>query len=193
MDAKLIAARAEIEDILQRHDVAAHVVLHNAPGNSEVFMRLTPRYSRLVPMGSERDGLEYRLLSKLADYNGDAKAQARDLAATANMVHSIAMALGQDAMAMLQLSDFVSSSTGATHGPARRAEGHGAMKAAIAIDAWKLDIFERRLGQAGYAFENAGALTTGTLVLKVSTDNLSALGEVVKAANAEAARTGAPR
>lgn len=66
-------------------------------------------------------------------------------------------------------------------------------KAAIAIDEWKLPIFERHLKQAGYAFENAGHLTAETLVLKVNTTNLAALGEVVKAANNEAARTGAPR
>lgn len=67
------------------------------------------------------------------------------------------------------------------------------MKAAIAIDAWKLPIFERHLSQGGYAFENAGLLTKGTLVLTVQTANLEALGEVVKAANTEAAMTGAPQ
>ena len=66
-------------------------------------------------------------------------------------------------------------------------------KAAVAIDAWKLSIFERHLKQAGYAFENAGHLTAGTLVLRVDTTNLVALCEVVKAANTEAAQTGAPR
>lgn len=64
------------------------------------------------------------------------------------------------------------------------------MKAGIAIDAWKLPIFERRLKQAGYSFENAGALTAGCLILTVITDNAVALGEVVKAANSEAAQTG---
>lgn len=66
-------------------------------------------------------------------------------------------------------------------------------QAGIAIDPWKLPIFERHLSQSGYAFENAGLLTEGALILKVSTDNLVALGEVVKAANTEAAQTGAPQ
>jgi hypothetical protein len=66
-------------------------------------------------------------------------------------------------------------------------------KAAIAIDEWKLPIFERRLQHAGYSWTNAGHLTTGTLVLTVETTNLEALGVVVKAANDEAARTGAPK
>jgi hypothetical protein len=67
------------------------------------------------------------------------------------------------------------------------------MKAAIAIDDWKLPIFERHLTQAGYVFTNAGPLTTGTLVLSVETVNGEALAGVVAAANTEAARTGAPR
>lgn len=67
------------------------------------------------------------------------------------------------------------------------------MKAGIAIDDWKLPIFERHLRQAGYPFKNAGPLTNGTLLLQVETTNPVALGEVVKAANTEAAMTGAPR
>ena len=65
-------------------------------------------------------------------------------------------------------------------------------KAGIAIDEWKLPIFERRLKQAGYSFENSGLLTTGTLLLRVDTTNLEALNEVLKTANTEAAQTGAP-
>ncbi|HMN55636.1 MAG TPA: hypothetical protein PKE15_00180 [Ottowia sp.] len=63
----------------------------------------------------------------------------------------------------------------------------------IAIDDWKLPIFERHLGQSGYSFKSAGLFTAGTLILRVDTENLAALAEVVKAANTEAARTGAPR
>lgn len=62
-------------------------------------------------------------------------------------------------------------------------------KAAIAIDTWKLSIFERHLKQSGYRFENAGTLTKDTLMLKVETTNLEALREVVEAANNEAAMT----
>jgi hypothetical protein len=62
------------------------------------------------------------------------------------------------------------------------------MRAAIAIDDWKLPIFERRLSQAGYAYEKGDGLTAGTLNLYVTTDNLIALETVVRAANTEAAR-----
>jgi hypothetical protein len=90
MDAKLIQARAEIEAILTKHDIAGHVILHNAPGESEIFLRLTPSYSKLreIPAGSH--GVTFRLVSDTADYGGDTVAQARDLAATANMVRSFA-------------------------------------------------------------------------------------------------------
>lgn len=65
-------------------------------------------------------------------------------------------------------------------------------KAGIAIDAWKLSIFQRHLQQAGYTFENKGALPSGALLLRVDTTNLEALATVVKAADTEAAKTGAP-
>ena len=64
------------------------------------------------------------------------------------------------------------------------------MKVAICIDDWKLPIFERHLKQSGYSFKNAGEITPGALVLTVETNNASALAEIVKAANTEAARTG---
>lgn len=63
-------------------------------------------------------------------------------------------------------------------------------KAVIAIDSWKLSIFDRHLTQAGYAYGRGLGLTEGTLFLSIETENLQALEVVVRAANAEAARTG---
>lgn len=65
-------------------------------------------------------------------------------------------------------------------------------KAAVALDTWKLPIFERHLRTAGYTWEHAGALTDDSLVLTVKTTNLQALAQVVLKANQEAARTGKP-
>lgn len=68
-------------------------------------------------------------------------------------------------------------------------------KAGVAIDEWKLPIFERHLKQSGYAFENVGRLASTvvndcqTILLRIDTTNLVALGEVLKAANTEAAKT----
>jgi hypothetical protein len=63
----------------------------------------------------------------------------------------------------------------------------------IAIDKWKLPIFERRLKQGNYRYENAGKLTHNTILLRVITDNVTALQCVVEESNKEAAQTGAPQ
>lgn len=63
------------------------------------------------------------------------------------------------------------------------------MKAGILIDKWKLPIFSRRLKEAGFAYEEVGSLTNDSLTLTVVTDRTQALGQVVLAANKEAAQT----
>lgn len=116
MDVKLIQAHAEIAALLRKHDIAAHVVLHNAPGESEVFMRLTPSYSRLVEQAVSHEGVVYRLRSKLVeDYGGDREAQVRDMAATANMVCSLATHLGEAALSMRSLAQHIDQLVGAKH------------------------------------------------------------------------------
>lgn len=62
------------------------------------------------------------------------------------------------------------------------------MRAAIAINDWKLPIFERRLSEAGFAYEKGDGLMVGTLHLYVETGDLNALHAVVRCANEEAAR-----
>jgi len=67
------------------------------------------------------------------------------------------------------------------------------MKAGIAIDDWKLPIFERHLTQAGHSYEKGPGVTKDTLLLTVVADDMKALEKVVRAANEEAAllkRTG---
>ena len=69
-------------------------------------------------------------------------------------------------------------------------------KAGIVIDNWKLPIFERHLTQAGYAYKWTPGLTEDTGVLSVEMERPSqaaTLHPIVKAANDEAARTGAPK
>jgi hypothetical protein len=61
------------------------------------------------------------------------------------------------------------------------------MRVGIAIDEWKLSIFERKLQQAGFAYEKGGGLMPDTLMLYVDTDNLHTLESVVRFANMEAA------
>lgn len=65
-------------------------------------------------------------------------------------------------------------------------------KAGIVIDPWKRPIFERHLTQAGYTFETPRELHKDALLIRIDTQNVEALGEVLKAAAREAARTGKP-
>jgi hypothetical protein len=60
------------------------------------------------------------------------------------------------------------------------------MRIAIVIDNWKLSIFKHRLRGAGYVYEASTGLTPDTRNLYVETDDVEALGVVVKAANEEA-------
>ena len=62
------------------------------------------------------------------------------------------------------------------------------MKVAIAVDNWKLPIFRKQLTDAGYVYTDGGALTHDTTLLTVETDDITALGKVLVACQAEAAR-----
>lgn len=62
--------------------------------------------------------------------------------------------------------------------------------AGVFIDAWKLTIFERTLRESGYTWTQHPGLAPKTLLLKVATDNMQALAQVILRANQEAARTG---
>jgi hypothetical protein len=65
------------------------------------------------------------------------------------------------------------------------------MKAAIAIDKWKLPIFSRNLVAAGFNYSEAGAITDDALILHVELEQPQAqkLAQVVLASNTEAARS----
>lgn len=63
------------------------------------------------------------------------------------------------------------------------------MKIAIALDVWKLSIFERHLTQAGYVWTQSVGVTEDTPLLIIETESPEALHGVVRAANTEAART----
>lgn len=59
----------------------------------------------------------------------------------------------------------------------------------IAIDQWKLPVFERRLTAAHFAYEICPGVTADTLLLRVTTDDLSfsRLKTAVAEANVECA------
>lgn len=66
--------------------------------------------------------------------------------------------------------------------------------AGIAIDAWKLPVFSKRLTNAGFTYEQKPGLDPGTYILKVPAAlvDLQQLAQVCLAANTEAARTRKP-
>lgn len=54
------------------------------------------------------------------------------------------------------------------------------MKAGIAVDDWKLPVFRKLLTAAGYKYKDGGALTAGTTLLTVETNDMLALKKVLE-------------
>lgn len=69
------------------------------------------------------------------------------------------------------------------------------MKAAVALDDWKLPVFRRRLEAGGFKYSDAGEAMPGVTMLTVvfRPDEQAKLTAVITAANAECARKGKPR
>lgn len=69
-------------------------------------------------------------------------------------------------------------------------------KVGVVIDNWKLPIFERHLKQACHTYKWTPGLTpdTGFITVEIERHTEAAsLHQIVKAANTEAAQTGAPK
>lgn len=112
---KLLAARAEIEAVLKKHDIAGYVVLH-MPGFFENFGHYTPSYSVLKPE-FDADGFmhQVRIRSNISDYNGDAAKQREHLEATAGFLDGVGILLGRDALSFMELAKTVNSLLHVTH------------------------------------------------------------------------------
>lgn len=61
------------------------------------------------------------------------------------------------------------------------------MKAGIVLDNWKLPVFRRMLNEAGFSYEDGGAVTHDTTGLIVQTDDIVKLTTVVKKCRDECA------
>lgn len=110
---RLKIARAEIEAVLKKHDLAGVAVLHT-PGMTEFFYDIQPSYS--VAWVDEASNM-VRLKSKLADYGGDAQAQINDQAATAQMLHAFGMDCGKAGLMFLEVAKVVDRKLRAEHTP----------------------------------------------------------------------------
>ena len=64
------------------------------------------------------------------------------------------------------------------------------MKAGIAVDNWKLPVFRKRLTEAGYKYEDAGAFTADTTVLTVETNDMLKLKALLEKCQAECRKQG---
>lgn len=109
--AKLKQAKAEIEAVLSRYDLAGVVTLHT-PGMTEFFYSIRPTYSCAWIEG---DAL--RLKSKRADYESDA-AFMHDRLATASMSHGLAEDLANAAAMFGGMARVIDSAFGAEHAEA---------------------------------------------------------------------------
>jgi hypothetical protein len=116
-DPNLLAARAEIEAILRKRNIAGFCSLHS-PGMGEIFSILDPSWSKLIPVMQDGNLVGVRLRSKAADYGGDKERQARDLSATVGMVRGMAEALSLNGIDLLRVAEMFDAHTGAEHAPA---------------------------------------------------------------------------
>lgn len=108
---RLKIARAEIEGILKKHDLGGVVVLHT-PGMTEFFYDITPSYSCVW---IDEKAQMVRIRSMATDYGGDREAQARDRAATANMMHGFADSLANAAGMFGSIAPLIDELVGAEH------------------------------------------------------------------------------
>jgi hypothetical protein len=115
----LLRARAEIEEVLTRHDIAGMCILHCAPTSAEVISHLSPSYS-IIKIVDDMAHLE----SKLEKYNGDEAAQRRDLEATANMASTMMELAIMLVKNVAPLAPVLDEETGATHTAMKQVKPH---------------------------------------------------------------------
>ncbi|MGE4241756.1 hypothetical protein [Ramlibacter sp.] len=105
----LKAARAEIESVLKKHDIAGFVTLH-APGWGETFWNIWPSHSCLIG-----DFPAIRVKSKLADYLGNVQVQREHQQNTAGMVYTLGTSMAGCGLQFLELSTMLDAHLGAEH------------------------------------------------------------------------------
>lgn len=110
---RLKVARAEIEAVLKKHDLAGVVVLHT-PGMTEFFYDVRPSYS--CAWLDEANQM-VRVKSLGADYGGDRQLQVHDQACTANLFRGLAHDLVAAAEMFSAAAVFVDRATKAQHTP----------------------------------------------------------------------------
>jgi len=96
-DPKLKKAKAEIEAVLDKYDIAGAVVLHS-PGFGEHFMKIDPSYSCAF-FDKLPDGVAIRVRARLQeDFQGDALKRHKAAENTANLFDIFANLIGKQAL-----------------------------------------------------------------------------------------------
>lgn len=107
---KLKKAMAEINAILEKHDIAGLIVLQ-MPGFVEYRLAINPTWSV-----AKWNGDELRVKAKLQeDYNGDKEAWTEDVTNTLNMLQSLADCSGQHAVNLFEIADKINKKVNADH------------------------------------------------------------------------------
>ena len=118
---KLRHVRAMIEDLLREADVCGVVTLAGRAGRFESFYHWGASWSNLhfTPAGG---GMELRLRSKLADYDGDVDTQRQHQAWSVGVVSGFAASLFEQAFPLMQAAQRFDELTGAVHTPFRKGD-----------------------------------------------------------------------
>lgn len=101
---KLKEAMAEIRAILRKHDIGAHVILHE-PGFSEFLMRIDPTWSVMRYETQRQLGIRFRAL--LEEFGGDKAAQKKAINDSVNLVVHLRDLLSRDAVLMERLYEML--------------------------------------------------------------------------------------
>jgi hypothetical protein len=103
---------AELIAVLNKYDVAAHVMLQEN-GFSEYLLSVDPTWSLL-----RIENNQIRLRSKLVeDFGGDKEAQKHASVCTANMIRQFADVLARDAKVFEELDNYLGQQWDITHTP----------------------------------------------------------------------------
>lgn len=116
---KLRQVRALIEDLLREADVCGVVTLAGRAGRFESFYHWRASWSNLH-FEQTPEGMQLRLRSKLADYNGDLSKQIQHQAWSVGVVSGFAASLFEQAFPLMQAAQRFDDLTGAEHTPFRK-------------------------------------------------------------------------
>lgn len=107
---KLKKAMAEIKKVLEKHDIAACVVLHT-PRFSEYLLSLSPSYSC-----AKFDGEQIKINARLQeDFGGKRNAQIFKVQNTSNMMRMLAETSTHLSLSLMEMSELLDSKIDADH------------------------------------------------------------------------------